>query len=87
MLSGVALLGLVQAVLYLRVGRAVGVSVAAGVGGALALMAVILLMVLAFGAVGQLAAALTGSAEQVQALVALSLDARTGRRPPPASAP
>lgn len=72
-LAGVALLGLVQAVLYLLVGLAVGVSVEAGIGGALALIAVILLIALAFGAVGQLAAALTGSAEQVQALVALSL--------------
>jgi ABC-2 type transport system permease protein len=72
-LSGAALLGMVQAVLYLLVGLAAGVSVETGVAGALVLLAVTLLMVLAFGAMGQLAAAITGSAEQVQALVALSL--------------
>lgn len=72
-LAGVALLGVAQAVVFLLVGLAAGVSVEAGVAGALALLAVVLLMVLAFGAIGLLAAVLTGSAEQVQALVALVL--------------
>ena len=45
----------------------------AGVGGALALIAVVLLVVLAFGAIGLLAAVQTGSAEQVQALFSVSL--------------
>jgi ABC-2 type transport system permease protein len=72
-LSGVALLGLVQAVIYLLVGLAAGVSVETGVAGAMVLLGVTLLTILAFGAVGQLTAVLTGSAEQVQALVALTL--------------
>jgi ABC-2 type transport system permease protein len=72
-LAGVALLGVAQAVIYLLVGLAAGASVAAGVGGAVALIGVVLLMILAFGAIGLLAAVRTGSAEQVQALVALVL--------------
>jgi ABC-2 type transport system permease protein len=72
-LFGVALLGLAQTTFYLLVGLSVGASVEAGVGGALVLLAVVLLMTLAFGAIGQLVAVLTGSAEQVQALVAVIL--------------
>jgi ABC-2 type transport system permease protein len=72
-LSGVALLGLAQGTVYLLIGLAFGASVKAGVGGALVLLAVTLLMVLAFAAIGQLTAVLTGSAEQVQALVAVTL--------------
>ena len=44
-----------------------------GVGGALALIGVVLLMVLAFGAIGSLAAVVSGSAEQIQGLVAVVL--------------
>lgn len=72
-LSGVAMLGLAQGTVYLLVGLAFGASVKAGVAGALVLLAVTLLMVLAFAAIGQLTAVLTGSAEQVQALVAVTL--------------
>jgi ABC-2 type transport system permease protein len=72
-LAGVAVLGMVQGSLYLLVGLAAGASVKAGVGGAIALIAVVLLLVLAFGSIGLLAAVVTGSAEQVQALVALVL--------------
>lgn len=72
-LAGVAVLGIAQATIYILVGVAFGVSVKAGIAGALALVGVALLMVLAFGAIGLLAAVITGSAEQVQALVALVL--------------
>jgi ABC-2 type transport system permease protein len=72
-LAGVAVLGVAQGSIYLIVGLVAGVSVKAGVGGAIALIGVVLLLVLAFGAIGLLAAIVTGSAEQVQALVALVL--------------
>jgi ABC-2 type transport system permease protein len=72
-LSGVAVLGIAQAALYLLVGLASGASVKAGAGGALALMGVVLLMILAFGAIGLFAAVLTGSAQQVQGLFAVTL--------------
>jgi ABC-2 type transport system permease protein len=72
-LAGVALLGLLQASLYLVVGLVFGVSVKTGVGGALVLLAVTLLIVLSFGSVGLLAAVRTGSAERVQGLFAVGL--------------
>jgi ABC-2 type transport system permease protein len=72
-LSGIAVLGAIQAALYLLVGLAAGASVKTGVGGALALIAVVLLMVLAFGAIGSLAAVISGSAEQIQGLVSVVL--------------
>ena len=72
-LSGVAVIGLVQAGLYLLVGLAAGVSIEAGVAGAAALMGVCLLMIFAFGAIGSLAAVLAGSAAQLQGLVAVVL--------------
>jgi ABC-2 type transport system permease protein len=72
-LAGVAVIGLGQAVLYLLVGLAAGASVKAGVGGALVLLAVVLLIVLAFGALGLLAAVRLGSGDQVQALFPVAL--------------
>ena len=72
-LGGVAVLGILQAALFLGVALAAGASVKSGVPGALALMAVILLMVLAFGAIGLLVAVQTGSAESVQTLFAVTL--------------
>jgi ABC-2 type transport system permease protein len=72
-LAGVALIGVLQAAVYLGVGIAAGASVEAGVAGALALLGVSLLMILAFGAIGSLAAALAGSGDQVQGLVAVVL--------------
>lgn len=72
-LAGVAMIGVVQAVIYLLVGLAAGVSVEAGVAGALALIGVALLMILAFGSIGSLAAVLAGSGEQIQGLVAVVL--------------
>lgn len=72
-LAGVAVLGVAQTALYLVAGLIGGVSVKAGVGGVLVLFAVVLLMILAFGAIGLYAALRTGSAQQVQSLFAVAL--------------
>ena len=72
-LAGVAVLGVGQAALYLLVGLAGGADVETGVGGALALIPLILLMTLAFGSIGLCFAVQTGSAKQVQALFAVAL--------------
>jgi ABC-2 type transport system permease protein len=72
-LAGVAVVGIGQTALYLAAGLLGGVSVKAGVGGALVLFAVVLLMILAFGAIGLYAALRTGSAQQVQSLFAVAL--------------
>jgi ABC-2 type transport system permease protein len=72
-LAGVAVLGVMQAVLYLTVGLIAGVSVKTGVLGVVALLAFVVLMILAFGAIGLYLAVRTGSAEQVQGLFALAL--------------
>jgi ABC-2 type transport system permease protein len=72
-LAGVAVLGIGQSVLYLLVGLAAGVTVKAGIGGALVLIAVSLLFILAFGSIGLFAALRTGSAQQVQSLFAVAL--------------
>jgi ABC-2 type transport system permease protein len=49
------------------------VSIEAGAAGAAALMGVCFLMILAFGAIGSLAAVVAGSGEQLQGLVAVVL--------------
>ena len=72
-LAGVAVIGLGQSVLYLLVALAAGASVKAGVGGAFVLLAVVLLMILAFGAIGLFAAVRLGSADLVQALFPIAL--------------
>jgi len=72
-LAGVAVLGFFQAVLYLLVGLAGGASIKAGVGGALVVLALILLVSVAFGAIGLLAAILTGSAQQAQGVFVIAL--------------
>ena len=72
-LAGATVLGVMQAVLYLVVGLIAGVSVKTGVLGVLALLGIVVLMVLAFGATGLFLAVRTGSAEQVQGLFALAL--------------
>jgi ABC-2 type transport system permease protein len=72
-LAGVALLGLVQAILTLLVGLAAGASVKAGFGGALLIVAFVVLVVLAFGAVGTYVAVQTGSATAVQSLSAIGI--------------
>jgi ABC-2 type transport system permease protein len=72
-LGGVAVLGVVQAAIFLGAALIGGATVATGVAGALALIGVVLLMILAFGAIGLLVAVQTGSPEKVQTLFALSL--------------
>jgi ABC-2 type transport system permease protein len=67
-LGGVVALGVVQAVVYLTVGLAVGVRLASGAGGALVLLAFAVLVSFGFGALGAFAALRTGSGEAVQSL-------------------
>ena len=67
-LGGVVVLGLVQAMVYLGVGLAVGVRLASGPLGVLVLFVFALFVTLAFGALGAFAALRTGSGEAVQSL-------------------
>jgi ABC-2 type transport system permease protein len=70
-LGGVVALSLMQAVVYLAVGLAVGVRLQSGVLGAFVLLAFALLVALAFGALGIFAGLRTGSGEAVQGLFPL----------------
>jgi ABC-2 type transport system permease protein len=70
-LGGVVVLGLMQAVVYLAVGLAVGVRLESGVLGGLVLLAYAVLISLAFGSVGIYAGLRTGSGEAVQGLFPL----------------
>jgi len=70
-LSGVIALGLCQALVYLAVGEAAGAGFAAGPGGVLVLLALSVLITLAFGSLGALAALRTGSGEAVQGMFPL----------------
>jgi ABC-2 type transport system permease protein len=72
-LAGVAVLGCAQASLTLLVGLAGGASVKAGVLGALTLIPLVVLIVMAFGAVGVFVAVRTGSATGVQSLSSVGL--------------
>jgi ABC-2 type transport system permease protein len=67
-LGGVVVTGLAQAVFYLSVGLAVGVRLESGVLGAIVLLVLSTLIVLAFGSLGAFAALRTGSGEAVQGL-------------------
>ena len=67
-LAGVVVLGVVQALVYVAVGIAVGVDFAAGVGGIAVLLAYAVLVSAAFGALGAWLAYRTGSGEVVQAM-------------------
>jgi ABC-2 type transport system permease protein len=67
-LGGVVAMGLVQAVVYLSVGLAVGVRPASGVLGVLTLLGFAVFVALGFGALGTFAALRTGSGEAVQGL-------------------
>ena len=67
-LGGVVALGIVQALVYLSVGLAVGVRPEAGVLGVLVLFGFAVLVSLGFGALGAFAALRTGSGEAVQGL-------------------
>ena len=67
-LAGVLALGLLQAVVYLGVGLAVGVSIASGAAGVLVIVALALLVSLGFGGMGAFLALRSGSGEAVQSL-------------------
>lgn len=68
LLAGAVVLGLVQAVTYLIVGLLAGADLAAGAGGALAIVALSVTITVAFGTLGLFAALRTGSGEAVQGL-------------------
>jgi ABC-2 type transport system permease protein len=67
-LGGIVTMGVVQAVVYLSVGLAVGVRLASGPGGAVVLLLFAILTSIGFGALGAFAALRTGSGEAVQSL-------------------
>jgi ABC-2 type transport system permease protein len=67
-LGGIVTLGVVQALVYLSVGLAVGVRLESGPAGALVLLAFAVLVSIGFGALGAFAALRTGSGEAVQSL-------------------
>jgi ABC-2 type transport system permease protein len=67
-LGGVVTLGVFQALVYIGVGVIVGVRLASGPLGVLALLAFAVIVSLGFGALGAFAALRTGSGEAVQSL-------------------
>ena len=67
-LGGVMTMGIVQAAVYLSVGLIIGVRLASGPAGVLAIFALAILVSLGFGALGSFAALRTGSGEAVQSL-------------------
>ncbi len=70
-LGGALVLGVVQAVIYLLVGLATGVTFASGVGGALVLLALAILIAFAFASLGGLLALRFGTGEAVQGIFPL----------------
>ena len=70
-LAGVVALGVAQAAVFLAVGEAAGAGFAAGPGGVLVLLALSVIVTLAFGTLGALAALRTGSGEAVQGMFPL----------------
>jgi ABC-2 type transport system permease protein len=70
-LGGVVTMGIVQAVVYLSVGLAVGVEFEAGVPGIVVLLLFAVVTSLGFGALGAFAALRTGSGEAVQGIFPL----------------
>jgi ABC-2 type transport system permease protein len=67
-LSGVMTVALVSSLIYLGVGLAAGLEIKAGVGGAVVLILLGLLVALAFAALGALVGLRAGSGEAVQGL-------------------
>jgi ABC-2 type transport system permease protein len=67
-LGGIVTMGVVQALVYLSVGLAVGVRFATGATGVVVLLAFAVLVSVGFGALGAFAALRTGSGEAVQGL-------------------
>jgi len=70
-LSGVLVLGVVQAITFLAVGLVAGADLEAGAAGALVILALSLLISLGFGSLGAAMALRTGSGEAVQGLFPL----------------
>jgi ABC-2 type transport system permease protein len=70
-LAGVVTLGVAQALVYLAVGEAAGAGFKAGLGGVLVLIALSVLITLAFGALGAFVGLRTGSSEAVQGMFPL----------------
>jgi ABC-2 type transport system permease protein len=70
-LGGALVLGVVQAVVYLLVGLATGVTFASGVGGALVLLVLSILIAFAFASLGGLLALRFGTGEAVQGIFPL----------------
>ncbi len=70
-LGGALVLGIVQAVVYLLVGLASGVSFASGVGGAFVLLALSIVISFAFASLGGLLALRFGTGEAVQGIFPL----------------
>src|SRR5262249_36188661 len=70
-LGGVVVFGLLQAVVYLSVGLAAGVDIRSGVGGALVLLVLSVLITAGFGAFGAWLALRAGSGEAVQGMFPL----------------
>ena len=64
-LAGIVVLGLIQAVTFVLVGVAFGEGIAAGVSGALVIIALSLVISLAFGCIGAFVALRSGSGEAV----------------------
>ena len=67
-LGGIVTMGVIQALVYLSVGLAVGVRLESGPAGAVVLIALAVLIAIGFGAFGAFAALRTGSGEAVQGL-------------------
>jgi ABC-2 type transport system permease protein len=70
-LGGALVLGIVQAIVYLLVGLATGVTLASGVGGALVLLLLSILISFAFASLGGLLALRFGTGEAVQGIFPL----------------
>jgi ABC-2 type transport system permease protein len=70
-LAGILALGLIQAVTFVLVGVAFGDGIAAGVDGALVIVALSLVISLAFGCIGAFVALRSGSGEAVQGVFPL----------------
>jgi ABC-2 type transport system permease protein len=68
LLAGAVVLGLLQALTYLLVGLTAGAELAAGLGGALVIVALSVTITVGFGTIGLFAALRSGSGEVVQGL-------------------
>ncbi len=70
-LAGIVVLGLIQAITFVLVGVVFGHGIAAGVGGAVVIVLLALVIALAFGSIGAFVALRTGSGEAVQGVFPL----------------